>query len=588
MAKTLKINGQDVGSNAADVNYTNQKLSGVSNAKQALDHIVEEGVGGGSSEHTLTLANVDKLLLIGDSYTEGIYYIKGKAWVNSLSELTEYSVEAYGHGGGTSQDLTNDLATGAMRNNVIAPSALGCTRAIIMDRANDQAMRNVNGVNYDALYGENMDALCAQLKKMGMTPIVATEQTEVNPFASQIIYESLARKYGAECWMTYPTNEWLGNVTGQGNEAHWSSDSDCNKWFAGSHPTQRTGGLITENILSFIKARLPRPQSAIKIYRLRRGVEHTGISSLWERVNNWQEIWLAHMSLTDAATSIWDDMTQHTSGSQNTTRISEYGMLMNGTPLLYDGGYYLLEVIVPTNKQNCTSLKVAWASNAPSSIEVWNGNSWQSVNLTDNLKNYLIGDKISIKCAAAYISNPTITWSGQEVEKTSFTYPIRRSGTELLSENDAAVIDSNLAINVTNYPYHPSKVSDYAVKGGQVAEVDNDTEKLIVSLESVKSVQGTLPDQTLRIVARWNPEADTEEVTYKSLDRRRIVVEGETTTTNVWSLIGKYDVGMHWTLIEIPMSIINNRGASANYKQRIRISGETCAMEIAIVSQLKH
>lgn len=508
------------------------------------------------SKHTLNLHNVDRLLLTGDSYTESIYYIAGKSWTCQFSEMSDYSVEAYGWGGYTAQTLRQNFEQDLTRYNPIPPSRLGATRTIIMTRANDG-----KDASNDSAFSEELDKLCTTLENMGIKPIIASEFRDARPQSSPNLIHSIARLHDTECWNIYPTCLWLGNKSA-------SEDSGLDKWFNGSHPAQRCGGIILENMRAFADARLPRPNSAIKIYR-RRNQSSDLISTKWEKISSWKEIGISHSALQDWTN--WDDMSDNP--TSQIPQESEYGKLMNGETLS-SGGEYLLEAILPTNKTNCTKISLT-IEDTPSDIYAWDGKEWVSVMVNDNFSEYLIADKLSLKIISDTIVAPTFTWEGNFVEKISHTYDIRKSGEELRSETQAYLIASELASNITNYPISPQSVEQIAKLGSSY---------LTFGKESANDNNGTLPDQTLRIVARWNPVDNTPEVTETSLDRRRFKVEGVCfygSSDEVWTQIGVYDVGMAWQLIEIPLSITNTR------KFRIKAL-DSEDIEIAIISQIRH
>ena len=507
---------------------------------------------GDTNINTLTLNNVDRLLLIGDSYTESMYYIKGKAWVCQYNEMVDYNVEAYGWGGHTAADIKGRLDNDETRYNEIRPSKLGARRCIIMDRANDGNNQAAN-----TNYGANMDALLTKCESMGMKPIIAGEFRDTKKGISYHAQHQVAKMHNTEFWNITDVGEWL------------CPNHEDSRQFKATHPGNRCGGTILNPMLAFTKARLPRPESSIKIYR-KRGTS-TDISTPWNKLVNFKEIGISHSSLLNS--SEWDSLNTVSPGNIAIGQSSEYGLLMHGNRLTTETGDYLVQIILPTNKQNCTSLFVDIESSV--SYSAWNGTSWVQCTISEDLSDYLIDDKLSILVQGTYIEAPTVRWTGQYVAKSFNPSDVYRAGTELLQECKASELcDSQYKVDITNhgYPYGPSAIT-------HVANIGN-TGFVEVDIPSVNKTPGTLLDNTLRIVARWNPANDSTAITETSLDRKLITLKAKSALNSIddiWGFTGSFDVDMSWTLIEIPLS--------GNFRA-IRIYGEDANIEIAYVSVL--
>lgn len=183
--------------------------------------------------------------------------------------------------------------------------------------------------------------------------------------------------------------------------------------------------------------------------------------------------------------------------------------------------------------------------------------------------------------AFGYVGCYTLTlWKnkgndGQYVAKSFNPSDVYRAGTELLQECKASELcDPQYKVDITNhgYPYGPSAIT-------HVANIGN-TGYIEVDIPSVNKTPGTLLDNTLRIVARWNPANDSTAVTETSLDRKLITLKAKSALNSIddiWGFTGSFDVDMSWTLIEIPLS--------GNFRT-VRIYGEDANIEIAYVSVL--
>lgn len=587
----------DLGAQASNVKFNNS-TNGMqaTNVQAAIEELkVAQAAGGDGSDdsgdtqvsalHTLHLGNVDKLLLLGDSYTECIYYIKGKGWVNQFAELVDYSVEAWGQGGITAGGYTkNDvwydglyekMRDDVARFNAMKPSQLGCTRALINVRTNDAGGARPYGAMQQ--YGNNMEKLSQVLEGMGIKPYYYTQHghdslNQVSHHAT--ILNALAKRHKSEFFNTFAAVDWIFTSRPEG--------------YNSSHPTQRTGGIILDQLLDWVYARLPRPASAIKIYRLRTSESDHAVSvaDRFTKLQQWQEIALSQSSLTDWTK--WDEAGTLASGF-GTGYNSEYGALMAGSTLNTNNGYYLLEVILPTNQNNCESVTVT--IDGITTASVWDGKAWvDNIDITEDIKQYLVGDKLTLCIQSATISAPTIHWVGATVDKTFVPSMIRREGTEQMSETSAYTI----AGNYTLYPENTTQsakavaaanVTPNAVMPGNVSgivELSNGQAFRFLQ-PGVSNSNGTNPDQTLRIVARWNPPTASSEVTQTSFDRRSIALKGAE-GYGVYGLIGRYSLDMSWRLIEVPISY---HYESAN-KNDLQIVAESNDIEIAVVSQLKH
>lgn len=516
--------------------------------------IIEDGVSNEvvTSKKIINLHNVDRLLFTGDSYTEGMYYQKGKAWVCQLSQQLDYNCEGFGFGGNTCAQLAERIKNNETRYNSIGVRDLNATRAMLMSFVNDMA----TGGTDSSVFQAGMESLIKEVKNMGTQPIICTEFR--NPWGTglQIGLKALAEKYECDFWNILPITTFLGTKTA-------SDDSSFSWCFNGSHPAQRTGGIIFNNYLKFAK-NLPRPTSAIKIYRLRDGIIPTSNSDLMfnnrrDKLLKFKEILISHSCLSNETD--YDKLNAMTGTAVNAV-YSEYGKLMNKENVNF-GDYALAEVVLPTLKGNLKSLKLVLSdSTVESYVKTTNGFIATNTGIVSSL-DCIEYDKVTFllhKQGGFTLNDIYAEWEGSEVEKQQpLTRDITQNGTELLTTNVLTdmskfnIIGTLAAEDATNYTVLPTGCT----KMVKVSDINY----FSFPVTKPATILGGVSKCRIRVIARYNPSISDTSITENSYDRKQleIRIKGQ----NMVSIPSSYysitdEVDMAWTLCEFDIELNEN------------------------------
>ena len=521
--------------------------------------------------NVVSLHNVDRLLFVGDSYTEGIYYIKGKSWTSLLSEQLDYTCDGYGWGGNTCEQIANRIIGNEARYSPLGYHDLKPTRAMLMSFVNDMAQNS----QYSHIYQQGMEKLVKAVRQYGAEPIVCTEFRAPWGEGLQSGMSAYCAAYNVRFWNILPYTSFLNNKT--------ASDGADDRFWAGSHPGSRTGYIILDNYLRYCRT-LPRPNSAIKIYRVKPTVTVNSLNdlhftSLRDKLTKFKEIYISHSSLVNSAQ--WDSVTTN-DGVLNPV-ISEYAKLMNGENINL-GDYALVEVVVPTTSNNVSSAKLLLSDD---SVEIY-AKTTNSFTLLSNgeiakSNGYVEYDKMTFllhKEGGIILNDVRLEWVGQEAEKTlPLPHTINKKGTELLPNNK--VDDTSW---LTTYGTITPKVpNDNVLPTGCTKCIEVNDKNYVEITSPNNNVVGTMQKNKLRVACRYNPVVGSAEVNENSYDYKELEIKfygcnsaGKTRTYYTT----KKDVGMYWTLVEVEFE--------SNDSRKIIIkSSDATDIEVAYISILE-
>lgn len=525
-----------------------------------------------SLKKTVNLNNVDRLMFVGDSYTEGMYYIKGKSWTSQLSEQLDYTCDAYGWGGNTCEQIANRIIANEKRYSSLGYQDFKATRAMLMSFVNDMSQ----GDQYSHIYQQGMIKLIDAVRLYGAEPIVCTEFR--SPWG-----EGLETGMSAYCninninfWNILPYTNFLNNKT--------ASDGADERFWSGSHPGNRTGYIILDQYLRYCKT-LPRPNSAIKIYRVKPNLSISTLNDLnftnrRSKLNKFKEIYISHSCLKNS--SQWDSLTTNDGIAQPV--ISEYSKLMNKENVSFNN-YALVEVILPTTSNNIDSAKLV-LSDSNISIYVKKNETFELTNngAINNIVGCIEYDKITFllkKDGDFMINDIHLEWEGQETLKSidSNSNTIAKKGTELLSNNKVDNIEWLTKVGTVE----PIIPTDNILPENCTKCIEIDNNNYIEVTSPSTNIVGTIQNNKLRIVCRYNPPIGDSSVNENSYDYKELQIDiygcNSKGTTRTYYTIKK-EVGMHWTMVEFEFEANDNR------KIQIK-SADSTKLEVAYISVLE-
>ena len=552
------------------LSLTNVKISVLVNNGTQND----PSMGQVNNTNIINLHNVDRLLFLGDSYTEGMYYQKGKAFVCQLSEQLDYSCEAYGWGGYTCETLSDNIDNNLSRFNPIRVRQLNATRAMLMSFVNDMAKNAQNSL----IFQRGMERLINTVKHMGCQPIVCTEYRNVWGIGLEPALKALAQQYQCDFWNILPYSVFL-------NTKNASDNNSLSNYYAGSHPGQRTGGIIFNNYLKFAK-NLPRPTSAIKIFRLRDGVTVSDVDDLLYddrrgKLLKFKEINIAHSALSNA--SDWDSLGSM-SGSSGVGVTSEYGKLMNNENVNF-GDYALVECVLPSLKGNISSVKLCLSDK---SVEIYAKTLNGFVRVSDTITSFdkfLDYDKITFllhKTNGFVLNDIYVEWKGNKVDKHNITYcPPLIKGTELLKNNTVDNM-SWLTVNGTVTATEPTNYTPMPKGCTKLITIDN-TNNVSFGVKQT-STPGMSNNLRVRVVCRYNPTNGDSSINENSYDRKLLAlrVKGQYSASlggnSYYELLQEVD--MAWTMCEFDVEC--NEGTTFTI-----LSPDTPNIEVCYISVIE-
>lgn len=301
--------------------------------------------GGGNGDSTgasniVNLSNVDRIVAIGDSYTESHYTIKDKSWISKVSLLSDYNYDNFAISGDTYRGQLNKIRKGSYSyasTSGMNWEKLHPTHAIMISKTNDTKYMNTQQFIHD------MVATIETTKGLGAIPIICTEYHVSSHDHIQTAFDYYAKKYGGY-YIDLTTYDY--NLRGKDYAPFWG----------GSHPGTRTNHLFVDPIVNYINKYLPRPYSSIKIFRARDNskiynLDNYIFNTVEERAEKFKEISICHSALRDS--SLYDSCTN----MANSKVESEYFKLITGLPVSFDN-ICLIDVILPTTIHDITEVQL--------------------------------------------------------------------------------------------------------------------------------------------------------------------------------------------------------------------------------------
>lgn len=303
--------------------------------------VESNGGGSGSLSNTITLKNIDRVGVIGDSYTESHYTIKDKSWLSKVSLFSDFNLENFAISGDTFRGQLNKIRTGYNRYFSIDPEkkysweAMHPSYAMLTCRTND-----IKYMDEDQFMNDLMGVL-ETTRNMGAIPILTTEYHVAGNPAIVAYYKYLADKYG-------------GYYIDLNNETLETRGNDYAPFWGGSHPGTRTNELMAHPCIKFFNTEMPRPYQSIKIFRVRQEpseIDDLIYGNIYERAEKFKEISISHSALNEP--KYYDNCTSRS----NSPVQSEYLKLMNGVSITFDK-YALIDVIFPATSNTINQIQL--------------------------------------------------------------------------------------------------------------------------------------------------------------------------------------------------------------------------------------
>lgn len=205
----------------------------------------------------VTIKNSDRILIVGNSYTEGVYVIRGKHYVPTLSMLSDYQVVNYGKSAATLASLYTYLEAGTVFYG-FSPSANSVTYAVIA------CIQNNSGTS-DQYYSD-LIKLVRKLETMGARVILSTEHNITNDGYAKALKAFAYQENLMFCdWRVF---------------ADATKTVAFNQFNNSGHPGTRSTWAWVSGIKPYLDT-LPAPQKSIKLFRDRYATSTIGSTNLF-------------------------------------------------------------------------------------------------------------------------------------------------------------------------------------------------------------------------------------------------------------------------------------------------------------------
>ena len=296
----------------------------------------------------ITPQNSDRIMILGDSYTESSFTVRGKAYINKLSLFSDYVFENMALSGDIYYGNIDRIRTGASQYGFTFEEARP-KFAMMCCFTND-----IKTLTADQ-YADALRRACEEVIGRGVIPIICTEYHAVGNIPNIVsVNEQVAREYGCPCWDIASI---VQIVRGTDHAAYWG----------GSHAGTRPNALQSDNYEKFLQT-LERPTHSNKLFRLRDRYAERDIADLMfhtneERAELFREICVGHTRLSDPA------MVDYCTNAATTRENSEYAKLAKGQAVAFPK-VALASVVIPGDYRSTKDVSLKLTADQPVRVYV--------------------------------------------------------------------------------------------------------------------------------------------------------------------------------------------------------------------------
>lgn len=323
------------------VSIVRQLLSGVPIAKINNTQLyAPQGGGGGDSVKYVTIANSDKIGILGDSFTESAYAVRGKSYISKLSLFSDFNFVNFGKSGDIYLGRIYDIRKKRARYGTLPYDEYKPKYSLLCCFANDYLVMPLEQ------YGTSLVNAIKTCRGIGSEPIVCTEfMTGYNRRYSvsesrRDLMRNIAINNGCEFWDIATYCDLLFENT----------RNFANFWGSG-HPGTRTNAMESDGYEMYLN-NFERPMKSIKVFRLRgtyTTLDNLMFSTNYERAKLFREIQVGER-IVDSAANV-DNCNGHSGAFLD----DEYGKLIQGDAISFTNAA-LISCVLPALSKELTSL----------------------------------------------------------------------------------------------------------------------------------------------------------------------------------------------------------------------------------------
>lgn len=337
------------------VSIVRQLLSGVPIAKiNGIQLYAPQGGGGGDSTKYVTVATSDKIGIIGDSYAESAYAVKGKSYIAKLSLFSDFNFVNFGKSGDIYLGRIYDIRRKAARYGTLSYDGYKPKYSMLCCFTND--------IKYlsEEEYAECLENAIKTCRGIGSEPIVCTEyhtgltRTTSIVEARRDLMRKIAKKNDCEFWDIATYCDLL-----------FENSRKYAPFWGGTHPATRTNAMESDGYEMYLE-HFERPKQSIKVFRLRgtySNLDDLMFATNYERAKIFQEINVGERAIDSVANV--DNCTEHSGSVVN----DEYGKLIQGTAISFIN-IALISCVLPAWGKDLTSLSAQFTASANVTVYV--------------------------------------------------------------------------------------------------------------------------------------------------------------------------------------------------------------------------
>ena len=309
---------------------------------------------------SLTLTSSDRIVQIGDSYTEATYVLKDAHPVANVSALTDFRMHSFGWAGYDYLELAEVIINNTARYGTTF-SELKPSHVIIVSQTNDTYVRYGAKLGFD-YWMHGLRKLVQLVRSHGAIPIICSEHPDnANPLVIAQ-FKAVANELGCEC-------------IDVASDAHKFEYSTSNRLWEGTHPGMRTNSVLAKPIKDALINFMPRPMQQMRVFRVRNSLSAAPLSqlaydNLHQRGQKFNELTVGHRGLKTENQNLYDSVNDgnFVASSHTMHYEDEYMKMQRGAAVSFNGKC-LVETILPATGRDLSSLVVS--HNAGTAVQIY-------------------------------------------------------------------------------------------------------------------------------------------------------------------------------------------------------------------------